>query len=294
MTTDFDGGDGAVGTSGGRRQRIARESAIKRVLPFLVVLGLLAAAAPARADEAQPVEVEGHFPWGRLDAVGGVGIVPIPHPGRSGPPDTHKDVTGVLGPRIDLHLDTGPVLLNLEGLFNFVSPTGLLWMARGEIVVGKRSMRHVLKSISRSPRDAYGYVTTTTEIYKYLYLPMFTGLSVGASVWHFGSVTHTQASYEGPDTRSRPGAILPMVDLGFTIQSPQLELTIGPVAELSTTSFGLRWVFGMGFPVGDYPFFFRLSGDHIFGDDRLDGSGRRMTTTLLCALGMGTDLGLGL
>lgn len=258
-----------------------------------MALALVASTSQARAD------TEAHFPWARLGLAGGFSVAPVPHQELSGAPASKGVFAGIVGPMLDVHLDTGPVLINLEGVYNAVRG-GVEWTGRGEIVLGAglgtRTTHNLIKSISDSSPSSSGHVTRTTEYYTHKHVPFFIGLAAGASVFRVAEVSYTAPSYdvEGGVTNTRAAATLSRVDAGFKMMSPQLELSVSPLAELTTRSYGVRWVYGMALPVGDHPFFFRFSGDHVLGDDPLDNSGRRLSTVMMFALGLGTGLGAGL
>jgi hypothetical protein len=274
--------------------------AMKQGIGFAIAVGFVASmAAAARADDDVSGDTVGHFPLARLGLVGGFDFAPVPYADLSGAPDTHDDFGGVLAPELELHLDTQAMLVNLTGVYNVVGGN-VGWMGRAEIVMGKvlglRTTHNVIKSISDSAPDSSGEYTRTTETYVHLHVPMYFGVSAAASVWGVGEVSYTAPSYTVPEgvTNTRSAAVVPAVDVGLTLQSPQLELSVGPLLELSTGSWGLHWAYGMGLPIGDRLLWFRFTGDHVLGSDELDNSGRRMGTTMMFAMGMSTGLGLGL
>lgn len=271
---------------------------MSRLLGTLVV-GLGCAALPSLAYAQPSGDTVGHFPYAQAGIVGAFSIAPIPYATLSGAPDSHDDFGGLVGPQVEIHVDARAFLLNVEGTYNLVGG-GVGWMGRAQVVLGKglglRTKHHVVKSISDSKPDYAGNYTRTTEWYTHKHVPMFIGVSAAASVWQIAEASYTAPSYTEPNgvTNTREAAVMPMIDAGFTMISPQLELTLAPLLDLSTGSFGIHWAYGMALPIGDHPFYFRFTGDHIVGDDPMDNSGRRMSATLMCAIGFGTGLGVGL
>lgn len=258
-------------------------------------VAFVALTSPVRASEVQPGDTVGRFPWARLGIAGGFSGVPIPYVGLSEGPTAKTDLAGLVGPQLDLYLGGGPALLNVQGVYNALG-SGVRWMGRGELVLGARTTHNVLKSMSESAPNASGYSTRTTEHYVHKHVPLLIGVAAGASAWRVAEVSYTSPSYavEGGVTNTRGAATLTTIDAGFKLISPQIELGIGPLLELPSKSYGVRWVYGMAFPVGDRPFYFRLSGDHVLGSDPLDNSGRRLGMAVMLSLGLGTGLGLGL
>ena len=258
-------------------------------------IAFAALTSPVRASEVGPGDTVGRFPWARLGIVGGLNGAPIPYPTLGGDPDTKTDLVGIVGPQLDLYLGGGPALLNVQGIYNALG-SGVRWMGRGELVLGARTTHNVLKSMSDSAPNSSGYVTRTTEHYVHKHVPLLIGVAAGASVWRVSEVSYTFPSYgvEGGVTNTRGAATLTTIDASFKLISPQVELGIGPLLELPSKSYGVRWVYGMAFPVGDRPFYFRFSGDHVLGSDPLDNSGRRLGMAVMLSLGMGTGMGLGL
>ena len=262
--------------------------------PALALAFVLAGGSLARA-EPPPGDRVGRFPPILLGVVGGLGISPVPYELSSGAPSTHDVFSGILGPEAYLHVDARAFLVTVQGMVNVVG-SNPRWMTRGQIVLGKglgfRTTHNVLKSMSDRSVGG-GYVVRTTEHYVHKHVPMFIGLSGGVTLWGVGEAEY-ESYLSGPTGLTRDAALLPTVDVGITLKSPQFEIMVAPMYELATASRGLRWAYGMAFPVGDRPLFFRFSGDHVFGDDPLDQSGRRMSTILLVTLGSGSGMQLGL
>lgn len=250
---------------------------------LLIVATTMSVARLAHAED----EIRGHFPLLRAGVIAGFSSVPIP---TDDPDYPQTKFGGVVGADLHAHIDARIFLLNFEGVFNALS-SDLWWGARGQLVLGAglggRSYVNVIKSMSQTQSGST--VTTTTEWYTHKKLPMFYGLHVGANI--LGLRESTSPDYASVQSR-RDAATLPTVDAGFTLMSPQLEVMIAPCLDLNTSAKGLRWAYGMAFPLGNKPFFFRFTGDHFFGSDPMDGSGRRLGFSLLVSLGLGTSMGI--
>lgn len=239
--------------------------------------------APAAAEDF----TRGHFPILRVGGIAGISGVPIPTDDPDDPQDTYGPIVGV---DVHAHIDARAFLLNFEGIFN-VLDGDVWWVGRGQIVLGTllggRSWANVIKSMSQT--QSGNVVTTTTEWYTHKKLPVFYGLHAGASV--YGVRESSSPSY-AIEQRTREPATVPVLDVGFTLMSPQIELMLAPAFDLASGSKGLRWAYGMAFPIGNKPLFFRFNGDHFFGSDPEDGSGRRLGWTLLLSIGLGTGMGI--
>ena len=250
----------------------------------MLFVSLALVADTAAADPLPPGAVLGRFPKVEVGLLGGFGMTPIPYVSGTGTEDTYDNLTGVVGPSVQLHLDAKRFLVNVEGLYNVAqSEVGLL--ARGQVVFGSglglRTRHNVLKSMSTTNG------VTTTEHYVNKHVPMLIGLSAGATVATLGETRLER----GMMPTGRPSALVSMIDAGFTLQSPQIQLTAAPLVEMGTGSFGFHWSFGMSFPVGNKSLFFRTTGHHVFGGDPQDLTGRRMQALVLCTIGLGGGYG---
>jgi hypothetical protein len=258
----------------------------------LLLIGLLVAVPPASADEGHFSLLRGGFGAGFTDA-------PVPFADLSDAPDSHDAFGGVVAPFLQVQLDARVALISVEGMYNLVRQ-GAEWNGRGEIVfaklLGLRTSHNLVKSISDSSPDSSGNVTRTVETYTNLTVPMIFGLSAGFSIWHLSEVSYTAPSYTVPEgvTNTRSAATIETLDVGATLRSPQLEVSLAPMKDFTSGSWGIRWSYGMALPIGDYPFWFRFTGDHLLGSNPLDNSGKRMSATLMLVIGFGTGLGLPL
>ena len=258
-----------------------------RLLAALVFV--MVAGATARADD--PDTIVGHFPYLSAGLIGGFNMTPVGYTDSSSAMQTANSFNGILGPDVVAEIDTHKSLLELEG---FYSPVGdLRWGARAHVIFGFRSTHNVIKSIQDSPVSSSGYYTRTTEYYVHKYVPVYYGFTAGASLLSFDTTTWTSYA-NSSDAYSRDAAMATIVDAGLAIRSPQLELTVAPAYEVTRGNWGMHWAFGMAFPIGDHPFYFRISGDHLFGDDPYDNSGRRTAFIMMLSLGLGSSLGVGL
>ena len=253
-------------------------------LPALLLVGF---TATAHADAIQPErDVMGRFPILEAGLVAGFSMTPIPYTML----DAHDNLSGLAGPDLHAHVDARTFLLNLQGFYN-VANTDTAWKARAQLVVGARTKHRVLKSMHDSTPTSSGSFTRTTEHYLHKHVPMIIGVSAGASVVRVNETSYTSAF---GDSNLRPAATLPMIDAGFTLQSPQIKLTVGPLVSITDKIYGAHWEFGMSFPVGSMSLFWRLSGDHLVGDDPLDNSGRRFGALVLATFGLAPGYGVGL
>lgn len=265
-----------------------------KTLALLAVL--LLATATGYADDAQPEEtsaqpdVIGHFPRLSVSFITGFDMTPVNFVDSTGLMQNDTTFNLIAAPDVMTHIDAHAFLIELEGFYN---PAGdLRWLGRAHVIVGARSTANVVKSWHDSPADSSGYFTRTTEYYVHKLVPIYYGFTGGVSVWDFDTTTWTSYA-DATDTHSRDAAAVPVIDAGFTIRSPQVELTVAPQMELSTGTMGLHWAFGLALPIGQYPLFFRCSGDHLFGDDPVDNSGRRTAMMVMFSLGLGSSLGIG-
>ena len=256
---------------------------------------LLVASTTAYADDDASVatpatpDVVGHFPRLSVSLVTGFDMTPVNFVDSTGLMQNDSTFNLIAAPDVMTHIDAHAFLIELEGMYN---PVGdLRWVGRAHVTVGLRSKANVVKSMHDSPVDSSGYYTRTTEYYVHKFVPIYYGFTGGLSLWGFDTTTWT--SYADPtDMHSRDGAVAPVADAGFTIRSPQVELTVAPQIDLSTGNMGLHWAFGLAFPIGQYPLFFRFSGDHLFGDDPVDNTGRRTAMIVMLSLGLGSSLGI--
>ena len=106
------------------------------------------------------------------------------------------------------------------------------------------------------------------------------------------AVSFTTVRSSGDVTHARDAAFVPAIDVGFTLQSPPIAFTVAPLFVRTTSSCGIRWSYGMAFPISSVTMWFRFAGDHILGDDPLDNSGRALGMTLVGTLGIGTSMGV--
>jgi hypothetical protein len=259
----------------------------------VVVIALVSLRASASADAPKPGDIIGKFPLLEAGVTGGFSLAPIPTMTLAGTPDTHDSISGLLGPTVQLHVDARKFLFNATGTYNVVGGE-LAWMGRAEIVLGAglgiRTTHNVIKSISRTTSG--GYTTTTTEHYVHKHVPMLIGLSAGAQIMRANATSYTKVTSTGTMTYAREADFVPAIDIGFTLQSPQIALTVAPMFVPTTSSYGLHWSYGMAFPMSGLSMFFRFSGDHYFGDDPLDNSGRRLGVVVLGTLGIGSSMGV--
>jgi hypothetical protein len=255
------------------------------------VVTLAALAAPVRADSTGM----GHFPYVEAGFTGGFSMIPIPITSVTvtGTGETHDSFSGIAGPTLQVHLDARKFLFNAIGTYNLVGDD-LEWTGRAEIVLaaglGFRTKHNLIKSINRTSDGST--VTTTTEYYVNKHVPMVIGLSAGVAMTRVNAVSFTTFRTSGDVTFAREAAFVPAIDVGFTVQSPQLAFTIAPLFVPTTSSFGFRWAYGMSFPISSVTMFFRLAGDHILGDDPLDNSGRALGMAVVGTLGIGTSMGV--
>jgi hypothetical protein len=260
---------------------------VTKVLASLV--GAMVAGATAHADD--PPNTVGHFPILSAGLIGGFNMTPVGYTSSLGSMETADAFNGILGPDVVAEIDSHAFLLELEGFYSAFGD--LRWGTRAHVILGKRSTHNVIKSIQDSAVSSSGYYTRTTEYYVHKYLPIYYGFTAGASLLSLDTTTWTSYA-DTSDVHSRDAAMAAVADAGLTIRSPQLELTVAPAYEVTRGNVGLHWAFGMAFPIGDHPLYFRFTGDHLFGDDPLDNSGRRTSFIMMLSLGIGSSLGLGL
>lgn len=258
---------------------------------LMTVLIVIAAGGRASADDPGEGDEVGHFPLLSAGMVGGFDMTPVSFTDSTGAAQTNTTFGAIGGVQVLSDLDTHACLVELEGIAN---PFGdLRWMTRAHVIFGIRSHAHLVKSISDTTPDSSGYFTRTTEYYVHKYLPIYYGFTAGVSLWGFDTTTWTSYA-DATDQHSRDPSVVAVIDAGFTIRSPQIELTLAPAYDVAGGNTGLHWAFGMALPIGDHPLYFRFSGDHLFGDDPVDNSGRRTQNIFMMTLGLGSGLGFHL
>ncbi len=268
-----------------------------RAVAALVVVMLASGAPRAAAASGDDAYLGGSrvgtFPLLRVGALGGLADVPVFWTREDWEGQPYQVVDGqhgyMAGVDLHAHLDLDIALVNLQGVYN---PLGGAprWGARGQVVLAKglgyRGTHNVV--LSYSDRVEGGQVIRTTEYYANRKVPIFIGLSGGASLWSFEEKTYRDA-YGTASTRE--AATVANVSAGFTAISPQFELMLEPTYEPANGIYGLRWAMGVAFPVGgDLPLWSRVTVDHVFGDDPADQSGRRASMIALMSLGIGTSM----
>ena len=274
------------------RTTLALTTAVAATIAFIALPPL---AGSAHAAEATDGALHGHFPLLELAALSGLTGVPVTYAlGTS--PDSNTATDSVTGGAVGLgaigHVDMGPLLLELDGVYNFLS-SGLRYRGGAHVFfgagLGARDDLHVVRSISDSPSSSSGYYTRTTTYYTNKFLPALYGVSGGVTVIAVGPVSYDNA-FTG--IYNRGAATLTAIDAGLSVKSPQIELTAAPAYELTNGNFGLRWVFGMAFPIGNHLFGFRFTGNHFFGGDKPDNSGRPLQVLMLASLYWTTGVGI--
>lgn len=252
---------------------------------------VLLLAASAHAAEQADGTIHGHFPLLELGALGGLTGVPVSYALSTTPnasTATDAALSGAAGLGALAHVELGPLLLELDGAYSFLS-SGLRYQGGAHVFLGFREDIHVVKSISDSPANSRGYYTRTTTYYTNKFLPALYGASGGVTVIGMGPVSY-DSIYSGVYTRS--AATLTTIDAGLSVKSPQIEATAAPVYELTSGTFGLRWVFAMAAPIGNHLLGFRFTGNHFFGGDKPDNSGRPLQMLVLASLFWTTGVGI--
>jgi hypothetical protein len=243
------------------------------------------AAAAGEEAASPPGDIHGHFPLLEAGFVGAFTNTPVGY--ILGQTATSDSVFGgIVGPAMQALVDTGAFLLDADGLYNLLSGQDVAWKAGAHVVAGYRSYANVVKSISDSPTSSSGYYTRTTEYYTHKFVPAYVGVSAGVTAIGLNGAS----SIDGSQRRNADNLIA--IDAGFTLKSPQVEVTLAPLYEATRGTVGMRWVFGLALPIGDHLFGCRGTGEHFFGDDPVDGSGRRIQHIVTFALYLSSDFGI--
>jgi len=253
----------------------------------LLVSSLTSLSLVARADAGPPDGAgRGHFPLLEFGAAGAFTQAPVSYTfdhGFGPTNDTESVFSGLAGPIALAHLDLGPLLLDVEGTYNLLRNQPVSYIARAHVGLGAHDEMNVIKSIGDT-----GYVQTT-EYYTNRFFPTIMGFTGGVTIMGMHGVSYDSAvdglTQRGPTT-------LVALDAGGTLRSPQFEFTLAPLYEITHGNFGLRYVFAYAFPFGDHLFGARFTGDHFFGGDPPDNSGRALEFMLLFALTWSTDVGI--
>ena len=227
-------------------------------------------------------EARAQLQYGRIPVVelglgGGLTSVPLHDTGTSYGKD---DLSGTLGLSLRAHLDLKRALVFADGYLagGVVGDVG--WMARAGLVLGWRTHANLTEFVS-SRKNYDGSTTETYRSHLGKKLPVVFGLFGGASVFDLGEAS---ADYgEG----SRDAAVVKAGDLGLAAVSAQFELLAGLKLDADSGGLGAYWSFKYALPIGSRTLFFRMSGDHFFGDDE-----KRLGMLLLGSLGVSSSLGV--
>jgi hypothetical protein len=207
---------------------------------------------------ATPASQMGHFP--RLALGFGGGLVT-----REPQENEYSDIGGALGVEVQTFALTGLGLFHVEAVGNVLGDP--LWHAHGRIVLSKglggRSS-HKLTEVIPASETSPGSATT----WNYLRVPMVWGVAIGGGA--FGMDDETMAA----------------VDVGFTLISPQYELTFAGAHDVTHGANGLRWAWLWTIPAGKRLVSIRMRGDHFLGDDA------DLHTMLIMTVGFTTSIGV--
>jgi len=241
------------------------------VLTLAILLVLSITARRANATEY------GRIPWLELGLGGGFTSTPLHDTGTSYGKD---DFSGTVGLAARLHLDLKRALVFADGYLAGGVVGEVRWMARAGVVLGWRTHANLTEFVS-SRKNYDGSTTETYRSHLTKKLPVVFGVFAGASLFDLAEAT---ADYgEG----SRDAAVVTAGDVGLAAVSAQFELLAGLKLDADTGGMGAYWSFKYALPIGSRTFFFRMSGDHFFGDDD-----KRLGMLLLGSLGVSSSLGV--
>jgi hypothetical protein len=258
-----------------------------------VACALLAIARVAHAQDDASNSAPSYAPAGHLPVLeaglsGGFATVPYARPDRTGCTDYCDDsvFAGVLSFDARLNLDLTKVLFIGEGSY---SPTGsdIAFIGRAHVVFGSMLGGKGSTSLWK-PIGGYSTATedvTITKIYANE-IPVFYGLELGTTIFGMQDGADNLAAITPVPTK--PATTLATIEAGFAAVTAQEEIIIGPTYEVTTGAVGFRWEARLAMPIGSYPLYFRIAGDHNFGD----AASERLGQLFVMGIGLGSSLGV--
>jgi hypothetical protein len=252
-----------------------------------LAMALVSLHGVARADDAAPSEPAGHIPLLQLGAsfaTQKINFTEIQtefdgstHPISDSAPFIAFGVEGKL--RFDLR--PAPALIYADGFYNFLSD-GIGWIGRGGVLVGSRGTTKLTEFVSESTS---GDVTTTTvAVHNNKEIPQIIGAIGGVNLYGMRETVNPADGLRGEGRN--PAALLTSIEAGFGLVGGQGEIFIAPAYELTVGQLAGRWSFQYAWPLGRFPLYLRVGGDHFFGSDS------PVTFIIGASIGIGSGLGV--